>query len=227
MATGSLFIEGNIRVPSNVYDLNGFRRWVHSDSYPEHGRFAYLAGEVCFNMSPEELETHNKLKRAVTRFLDIWVDSNDVGEILADGALLVNEAADLSCEPDVTFCSWESLESGRVKYLEAVEGSERYVEVVGGPDLVVEVISRSSVYKDTQALPPLYFAAGVLEYWLIDARGGEIDFRLKARGDAGWRDVEPDGDGFYQSDVLGGKFRLIRELNRVGGFRYELLSKSL
>ncbi len=227
MATGLLNIEGNIRVPADIYDLTGFRRWVHSDSFPERGRFAYLAGEVCFNMSPEELQTHNKLKRAVTRYLDTWLDTHDTGEILADGALLINETADLSNEPDMTFVSWESLESGRVKYAEAVEGSERYVEVVGSPDLVVEVVSRSSVYKDTQALPPLYFAAGVLEYWLIDARGDEIEFRLMARGDAGWRDVEPDGDGFYQSDVLGGKFRLTRELNRVGGFRYELLSKSL
>ena len=226
MATGSLFIEENIRVPSDVYDLNGFRRWVHSDGFPEHGRFAYLAGEVFFNMSPEDLQTHNKLKRAITRYLDAWADSHDIGEILADGALLVNEAADLSTEPDMTFCSWESLERGRVRYVEAVEGSERYVEVVGSPDLVVEIVSRSSVYKDTKALPPLYFAAGVLEYWLIDARGGAIDFRLKARGDDGWRDTEPDGDGYYPSEVLGGSFRLIRELNRVGGFRYELLSKS-
>ena len=179
------------------------------------------------NTSPEELQTHNKLKRAMTRYLDEWVDPLDIGETLADGALLVNEAADLSTEPDLTFCSWESLESGRVKYVEAVAGSDRYVEVVGGPDLVVEIVSRSSVYKDTEALPPLYFAAGVLEYWLIDARGSDIDFHLKARGDAGWRDVESDSDGFYQSDVLGGKFRLVRELNRVGGFRYELLSKSL
>ena len=145
--------------------------------------------------------------------------------MLADGALLVNENASLSTEPDLMFCSWESLESGRVRYVEAVEGSERYVEVVGSPDLVVEIVSRSSVYKDTQALPPLYFAAGVSEYWLIDARGAEIDFRLKVRGDAGWNDTESDSEGYYQSNVLGGRFRLGRELNRVGGFRYELFSK--
>ncbi len=227
MATGSLFIEGNIRVPSDVYDLTGFRRWVHSDNYPERARFAYLAGEVFADRSPEDLQRHNKTKNGLTYALTDWVTKYDIGEILADGALLVNEAADLSTEPDVTFCSWESLESGRVRYAEAVEGSDRYVEVVGSPDLVVEIVSRSSVYKDTKALPPLYFAAGVLEYWLIDARGGEIDFRLKARDDAGWRDTQPDGDGYYPSEVLGGRFRLIRELNRVGGFRYELLSKSL
>jgi Uma2 family endonuclease len=182
---------------------------------------------VFADISPEELQTHNKLKRVLTSYLGVWADSRDLGEVLADGALFVNENADVSNEPDLMFCSWDSLESGRVRYAEAVEGSERYVEVVGSPDLVVEIVSRSSVYKDTQALPPLYFSAGVLEYWLIDARGVEIDFRLKARGDAGWRDIEPDSDGFYHSDVLGGKFRLFRELNRVGGFRYELLSKTL
>jgi len=226
MATGSLFIEENIRVPSDVYDLNGFRRWVHSDRFPETGRFAYLAGEVFYNMSPEDLQTHNKLKNDLGYFLTGWVRHHDLGEMLADGASFVSEPVDLATEPDLMFCRWDSLESGRVRYAEAVEGSERYVEVVGSPDLVVEIVSRSSVHKDTKALPPLYFAAGVSEYWLIDARGGEIDFRWKARGDAGWRDTEPDGDGYYQSEVLGGSFRLIRELNRVGGFRYELLSKS-
>jgi Uma2 family endonuclease len=227
MATGSLFIEGKIRVPADIYDLSGFRRWIHSEGFPERGRFAYLTGEVFFDMSPEDLQRHNKTKNGLTYALTEWVAKYDIGEILADGALLVNEAADLSTEPDVTFCSWESLESGRVKYAEAVEGSDRYVEVVGSPDLVVEIVSRSSVYKDTKALPPLYFAAGVSEYWLIDARGGEIEFRLLARGEEGWQDVEPDSDGYYRSDVLGGTFRLTRDLNRVGGFRYELLSKSL
>lgn len=226
MATG-LFIEGNIRVPSDIYDLAGFRRWVHSESFPNRGAFAYLGGEVFADMSPEELQTHNKLKRVITSYLGVWADSRVLGDVLADGALLTNEDADVSTEPDLMFCSWESLESGRVRYAEAVEGSERYVEVVGSPDLVVEIVSRSSVYKDTQALPPLYFAAGVSEYWLIDARGGEIEFRLLARGEASWQDVEPDSDGYYRSDVLGGTFRLTRDLNRVGGFRYELLSKSL
>ena len=123
------------------------------------------------------------------------------------------------------FISWESLESGRVRYAEAVEGSERYVEVVGSPDLVVEVVSRSSTYKDSTALPPLYFAAGVREYWLIDARGGEIEFALKRRGDRNWIDVEPDQAGYRHSKVLGGSFLLTRDLNRVGGYRYELQSR--
>lgn len=227
MAVGSLLIEGSIRVPSDIYDLEGFRRWVHSDQFPERGGFAYLDGEVFASMSPEELQTHNKLKNDLAYALTGWVRKHDIGEILADGALLVNEPANLSTEPDLTFCSWERLESGQVRYAEAVEGSERYVEVVGSPDLVVEIVSRSSVYKDTEALPALYFSAGVSEYWLIDARGGEIDFRLKTRGEVGWSDLEPDSESFYHSDVLGGKFRLLRDLNRVGGFRYELLSKSI
>ncbi|MEX0818081.1 MAG: Uma2 family endonuclease [Pirellulaceae bacterium] len=226
MAAACLLIEGNIRVPADVYNLHGFRRWIHSDRFPERGCFAYLAGEVVADMSPEELQTHNKLKRVLTTYLGVWADSRDLGEVLADGALLVNEPADLSTEPDLMFCSWERLESGRVRYAEAVEGSERYVEVAGSPDLVVEVVSRTSVYKDTEALPPLYFAAGVSEYWLIDARGGEIDFQLKTRGDAGWCDMEPDGEGYYHSDVLNGKFLLTRKRNRVGGYQYELQSKS-
>lgn len=222
MASGSLLIDGGVRLPTDIYDLAGFRRWVHSDQFPETGRFSYLNGEVFADMAAEELQSHNKVKNDVSCDLTVWVRRHDIGEMLADRALLVNESAGLSTEPDLMFVSWDSLESGSVRYAEAVEGSERYVEVVGSPDLVVEVVSRSSVYKDETALPPLYYAAGVREYWLIDARGGELLFGLKRRGDSNWIDVEPNADGYHRSDVLGGSFRLSRAINRVGGYRYEL-----
>ncbi|MBP86200.1 MAG: hypothetical protein CMJ64_05710 [Planctomycetaceae bacterium] len=227
MATGSLLIDGGVRVPTDIYDLEGFRRWAHSDQFPESGRFSYLNGEVFADMAPEELQTHNKLKGVVTTYLTLWAASHDIGEVLPDGALVVNEQADVSNEPDVMFVSWESLENRTVRYAEVVEGSERYVEVVGSPDLVVEVVSKSSTYKDNTALPPLYYAAGVREYWLIDARGGEISFLLKRCGDDDWIDVEPDQDGYRNSEVLGGAFLLTRDLNRVGGYRYELRSREV
>jgi len=226
MAAGSLRLDDQTLVPASIYDLDGFRRWAHSADFPDRGQFSYLSGEVCADMSPEDLQKHNKLKRVLTSYLGLWVDSRDLGDVLADGALFTNSEADLSTEPDFMFIRWDSLETGRVQYVEWSEGSDRYVEVAGAPDLVVEIVSHSSVYKDTERLPSLYFAAGVAEYWLIDARGGEIDFQLKTRGAEGWINAVPDADGYRRSGVLGGAFRLVRELNRVGGFRYDLLSKS-
>ena len=225
MAADSSLINGGVQLPTDIDDLAGFRRWVHSEQYPERGRFSYFKGEVTADMAPEELQTHNKLKGELSASLIWWAKAHALGEVLHDGALLVNETADVSTEPDAMLISWESLKTGRVRYVEAGEGSERYVEVVGSPDLVVEVVSRSSTYKDKTALPPLYFAAEVGEYWLIDARGGEIDFALKRRGNHDWMDVEPDQDGYRHSGVLGGSFLLTRELNPVGGYQYELRSR--
>src|SRR5262249_34297703 len=48
----------------------------------------------------------------------------------------------------------------------------------GRPDWVVEIVSRSTVHKDTQRLRTLYHRAGIPEYWLIDARGAEIEFQI-------------------------------------------------
>jgi len=42
--------------------------------------------------------------------------------------------------------------------------------------MVVELVGDASVGKDRRRLPPAYFAAGVTEFWLIDARGPELEF---------------------------------------------------
>jgi Uma2 family endonuclease len=173
-------------------------------------------------MSPEEISSHAKVKRDVQFALGKLLESIDLGELLPDGTLFVNAEADVSNEPDLMFCSWDSLRSGRVSYRENVEGSERLVEVAGAPDMVMEVVSRSSVRKDTQTLRKSYLEAGVKEYWLIDARGRDIDFQLLTRGDDEFRRVESDADGYLASGVFGCSVRLTRGTNPVGGVQYHL-----
>lgn len=219
-AIATLFDEA-VHIPAYVRDLATFRRWAHSDEFPQRGRISYIGGEIIIDMSPQEIETHAKIKTLL--YGELWdlLKHDDIGEVLTDDTLFVNEAADVSNEPDLTFCSWDSLRSGRVEYRERVEGSGRRVEVVGSPDLVVEVVSRSSVTKDTQKLPGAYFNAGVDEYWLIDARR-EVDFRILVRGDTAFEEVPPDDDGFVRSTVFGRRFRIVRETNPVGMARYRL-----
>jgi Uma2 family endonuclease len=59
---------------------------------------------------------------------------------------------------------------------------------------------------DTQ--PPT--RAGVPEYWLIDARGDEIDFPVLHRRKTGYAAV-PQRDGWQKSKVFGRWFRLTRQ----------------
>lgn len=86
MATGSIIIEDQVRIPSDVFDLEGFRRWASSDEFPERGRFSFIAGQVEVDMSPEELQSHNRLKTALTIQLGNFAAAQDSGEILSDGA---------------------------------------------------------------------------------------------------------------------------------------------
>lgn len=214
--------EESLEVPDSALRLEGFRDWAHSDAFPENGRISFLNGEVIVDMSPEDLETHNKCKTGLTAGWYNFLTTCDVGEVISDGMLLLNEDADLGTEPDGLLCLYDSIRSKRVQYSEVVEGSERFVEVRGAPDLAAEVVSRSSVRKDTVTLKNLYFRAGVSEYWLIDARRSEIEFQIFVRGEDAFVPSERNQDGFVRSGVLGHWFRMTRTRNAVDRWRYAL-----
>lgn len=211
-----------VRIPTTACTLNGFRDWADSDDYPQSGAISFLAGEVQIDMSPEDLTTHNQVKRGLYHGWERFLGDNDVGDFLVDGMLLISEEANLGTEPDGLLCLWSSLESGKVRFQEKVEGSGRLVEVAGAPDLAAEVVSRSSIHKDTVDLRELYYRAGVDEYWLIDARRAEISFQILARGESEFVSVPADLDGFMFSRVLQASFRMVRVRNRAGGWRYTL-----
>lgn len=214
--------EVRVDAPFSAGTLEGFRAWAHSEEFPSQGRISFLGGRVFVDTSPEEIQTHNKVKGSLYQGWSAFLTNHDVGEVLVDGALLINEEAGLGTEPDGLLCLWESLEAGRVQYREAAEESERYVEVVGAADIAAEVVSRSSVHKDTVELVELYFRAGVSEYWLIDARKSDIDFRIYGGGATAFEQREPDAEGFMFSTVLQAHFRMTRTRNPVGGWRYRL-----
>lgn len=216
-----------VRIPATVRDLNSFRDWAHSGDFPQGGKIAFIRGEIIIDMSPQEIETHAKSKGAIfSDFFQLVRDEN-LGELLPDPTMVVNEVANLSNEPDATFCSWESLRRGRVEFRERKEGSDRYIEVVGSPDMVLEVVSRSSFDEDTKRLAVSYFDAGIDEYWLVDARGEEIDFRILARGKTRYRKTPADKVGFVASQVFSRRFKQTRDRTPLGGYRYRLEARPL
>lgn len=79
----------------------------------------------------------------------------------------------------------------------------------GSPDLVLEVVSNSSVRKDTEVLFDEYWAAGIPEYWLVDARGDDVEFDIHKRGPEGYVATRKQG-GWLKSAVLGKSFKLVR-----------------
>ena len=222
MTGNAIVLEERIRIPADVFELENFCRWAHSVDFPDCAKVSFLSGEIVIDMSPEHIETHTKVKTEFTRQLANFVIARDLGEVLADGAFYSHAEAGLATEPDVTFCRWESLRSGRVRYESAAGKAERGVEVHGSPDLIVEIVSAHSVRKDTQRLRKAYFTAGVREYWLVDARGDDIQFSILTAGPNGYGEAATGSDGYVASSVLQASFLITRDLNPVGGMRYSL-----
>jgi Uma2 family endonuclease len=214
-----------VRLPASaVATLDGFCAWATSDAGPKRGRFAFLGEEVFLDMSPEEIETHIKLKGEIQRTIGTLTEKLDLGEVLGDGTLVKNAAAGLSNEPDGTLVKWETSESGRVRFVPRMDDLGHCMQLEGTPDWVLEVVSKWSVQKDYHKLRQRYHRAGIPEYWLVDARGDEIVFQILVRRRTGYVAVVARG-GWHKSRVFPANFRLERRRNRAGRWKYKLQVK--
>src|SRR5438093_717548 len=105
----ALISAPTVTIPGWVVDHESFRRWARGDDFPRHGRFAYISGSLWVDPSMEELFTHNLVKTRITVALANLVDSGNLGYVFSDRALLTHPQVGLSTEPDVLYCSWESV----------------------------------------------------------------------------------------------------------------------
>jgi Uma2 family endonuclease len=213
-------MPSEIRVPAEARTLAGFRAWCQADAFPESGKIAYLGGELFIDFTPEGLNSHNKVKTEVIRVVANFVLEADLGKAYSAGARIVNPDAELSNQPDGAFCSWGSFESKTVR---AVRGksNEDDVELEGSPDWVMEIISPSSEHKDLKDLWKRYHKAGIREYWLIDARGDKIRFRILVHHAKGYVE-QPSEGGWFKSKVFARAFRLKKFKDRLGTWSYRL-----
>jgi Uma2 family endonuclease len=215
-----------VRIPGDAHAFAEFRRWSHSEQFPERGRIDYLQGDIEVDMSPEDLDTHGTVKVAIASRLHTLVAEQDRGYVFVDRARVVSPDAALSVEPDVVVVLWESLDAGRIRKVPSSPPRPgRYVELDGAPDLVVEVVSNSSVGKDRQRLPVLYARAGVPELWLVDARDETPVFEVWSLKAGEYEQVAQEdaaAGGWTASPILGRRFRLRRRTFREGHFVYDL-----
>ena len=213
--------DGHIMVPVWVRDLESFRQWARSDEFPEEGRICWF-GQIWIDMSKEQLFSHNQIKAEVTFTVKEFQHETQSGTYFTDGARISNVDADLSAVPDGLFIKHETFQSGQIVMRDAASGAGP-VELEGTPDVAIEIISPSSVGKDTKILTEKYWLAGIPEYWLIDAQGEQLSFKLHMHTYAGYELATPDADGWVRSDVLGSEFRLTETTNAIGhrDFRLE------
>lgn len=216
-------VTSSIELPTAAMTLAGFRAWATSDDFPQTGHIAWLDGTIHIDLNPEWVNRHNAPKTEITRALcSVSRDASDLGRVFSDRMLITNEAAGLSTEPDVTFATWETLRSKRLRFVPQKSDPNDAAELEGTPDLVVEIVSPTSRRKDTKTLRRLYHRAGVPEYWLVDALEDELDFQILVRGEEGYADSSADDDGYRPSPVFGRAFRLTRDRDPIGDWRYRL-----
>ena len=127
--------------------------------------------------------------------------------------LLSNAEADLSGNPDGLFVSNASFRSEKVRLIEGAESG--FVEMEGSPDMVLEVVSDSSEIKDSELLRDLYWKAGIREYWLVDARGDQLQFDIFRRTSRGYS-VTTKTAGWMKSAVFNQSVRLTRRTDELG-----------
>jgi len=197
-------------IPAGITDLKTFRAWTLSDSFPQRGRIDYINGQIEVDMSPANLQYHSLPKSEIAIAVGHFVRSHDLGQFYIDQTRVISTPGDLSCEPDILFVSWKRINTGEIVFRESADPKDEadFMEIDGGPDLVVEVVSPGSVKKDTVRLKERYFEAGVLEYWLVDARNGKSEVQIMVPGPRGFKPVPTDKSGFQRSKVLGASVKL-------------------
>jgi Uma2 family endonuclease len=208
-----------LRIPATAHTLPGFRAWVLSDAFPEKQPVMFFNGEVYLDMGKEDIFTHSAVKTAVAGTLFKLNEKVDFGDFFINGVLVTNVEANVSNNPDMAAVFWESLDSGRTRYVRNKKG--RSIEIEGSLDWVLEIVSDSSVTKDTRDLRQAYHLAGIREYWLIDARGDDLKFHILHWRKTGYA-AAPHKAGWQHSRVFARGFRFSRMRQRRGDLRYEL-----
>jgi Uma2 family endonuclease len=216
----SVVINGDIVIPDWVVDHPSYRRWAHSEAFPEVGRYSYIDGTIWVDLTMKQFFSHNQVKLEYTGVLHRVVRAIDTGYFGADGNLWTNTEAGISTEPDGMYFTYDALQSGRIRLIKGKEHG--YTEIEGSPNMTLEIISDTSVKKDGIIMKEKNAKAGVDEYWLVDARGAEIHFEIWRLNEGQYVAV-PSIDGWLDSAVFGRAFKLEQDKDRLGHPRFQLL----
>lgn len=157
----------------------------------ENAHAEWVNGETILFMPP--LIRHQQIVGFLYAFLINFVQSYQLGEVLTAPTEMKVSPDSNAREPDILFIAQTHLDRLTEKRL------------MGPADLIVEVVSPESVYRDRSDKFDEYEAAGVREYWVVDARPGKerIDFWVLDENGR-YRAALPDENGVYHTTVIPG-----------------------
>jgi Uma2 family endonuclease len=217
-----VFVAGQDKIdtPEWVVDYDSFRRWLHSEEFPEEGLVCMINGTLWADLSMERFFDHGQVKAEVCRVLGNLMKETRFGRFAPDGTRYSHPETQLSTEPDGLVIATEKFADRRVELVAGAKGKD--TELIGTPDLVIEIVSPSSEDKDTEWLMSAYHNAGIPEYWLIDAREeDDIRFDIYKHGKKGYSAGRKHG-GWVKSAVLGKSFRLTQSEDELGNPEFTL-----
>ncbi len=206
-------VLGDIHLPATFADFSTFREWTRSGDYPQNGDVFWLGDTLWVDAHVDKIDSHNAVKTEFVRVLGNLCKAKRLGYVYSDRARLTHPEVELSNEPDALFIAIESLRAEKVRRIAGADGE--IVELEGSADMVLEVVSRRSETKDNRSLRDLYFRAGILEYWLVDARRKPLHFDILRRGPRGFVPTRKQ-DGWLRSEVFDGSFVLNSEVDELG-----------
>jgi len=148
---------------------------------------ADLLDGVIYMASPENID-HNDLVFWLGNILRLFIEERGLGHLTIN-KVAYRLSARTAPEPDLAFVCTERL--GILK--------KGYVD--GAPDVAIEFVSPDSVTRDYEDKRRLYEAAGVAEYWIIDADERRATFLV--RGPGGFVQAALD-EAIFRSGVIGG-----------------------
>lgn len=169
--------------PSN---LKEFLAWTDEDVWAE-----WVDGKV-LRMAPAT-DRHQDLVRFLSAVLSVYIEANDLGWLRSAPFSMYLAARHQVREPDLLFVVRDRMHLVKNAYLD------------GPADAVIELVSRDSHRRDRIEKVADYEAAGVREYWLIDPRHRQVEFRRL--DEAGFYRLVTLEEGIFTSEVIPG-FRL-------------------
>jgi Uma2 family endonuclease len=156
------------------------------------GQYAeYVDSEVIKPMSVTQ--KHDDLTGFLRAALRFYVETKGLGRICGEPyqMKMTLDGKIKGREPDIFFVKTENFDRVREQFFD------------GAADLVVEIVSPESVARDTQDKFEEYEAAGVKEYWLIDANRRTANFYgFDETGK--YRLLPISADGQFESRVIEG-----------------------
>jgi len=156
---------------------------------PDDGKqYELIHGEA--RLTPAPSTKHQVILENLSYSLGAFTRQKKWGQI-AYAPLDVRLGDDLALQPDLIYVSQE-----RAKIIQ-----EDFI--AGPPDLVVEILSTSTAAHDRATKLPIYAAAGVSEFWLIDPLAKTVEV-LKLQGEKYLVDAILAGDQTLTSGLFPG-----------------------